>query len=144
MGTGTMKLAAGCAALFAAATCYAQGPGAERPRKLADSFATYKSHIRPLSTAATKACEVQLHGILKAIDEGQACAADSECTLVGEEPFGPSVPVRTSGAKALSSDMKQFKGSCNNESMRSFYNKELVHEPACVQNRCIVKTSLKR
>ena len=130
--------------LCAVAICYAQGQGAERPRKWVDSFTAYKSHIRPLSPAATKACEAQLHRILKAIDENQACAVDSECALVGEEPFGPTVPVRTSEAKALSSDMKQFNGSCNTEPMRAFYNKELVHQPACVENRCMVKTSAKR
>ena len=82
--------------------------------------------------------------ILEAIDENQAYTVDSECTLVSEEPFGQTVPLQVAGARALSSNMKQFRVSCNNESMRAFYNSELVHVPACVENRCMVKTSVKR
>jgi hypothetical protein len=144
MASGATKLAVACAVLLAVGTGYAQDPGTQKPRKWVDSFSAYKSHIRPLSPTAANACETQLRRILEAIDKNQACAVDSECTLVSEEPFGQTVPVQVAGASALSSDMKQFRASCNNESMRSFYNSELVHAAACVQNRCMVKTSVKR
>jgi hypothetical protein len=144
MAGTVMRRAVGCAAILVAAISYAQGPATQKPRKWIDSFSAYKSHIRPLSSTATKACETQLRRILEGIDENQACAVDSDCTLVSEEPFGQTVPVHTAGARALSSDMKQFRASCNDESMRAFYNNELVHTPACVQNRCMVKTSLKK
>jgi hypothetical protein len=139
MASGAIKLAVGCAALLAVTVGYAQGTGMQEPRKWVDSFSAYKSHIRPLSPIALKACEAQLRRILEAIDEQQGCSVDSDCTLVSEEPFGQTVPVQAAGARTLASDMK-----CNNESTRAFYNSELVHVPACVQNRCMVKTSLKR
>ena len=144
MTSGAMELAVGCAAILVAAISYAQVPDTQKPRTWVDSFGAYKSHIRPLSPTAAKACETQLRRILEAIDENQACAVDSECTLVSEEPFGQTVPIQTAGARALSSDMKQFRASCNNESIRAFYSNELVHAPACVQKRCVAKTSLKR
>jgi hypothetical protein len=144
MANGATQLAAVCAALLAVSAPFAQGPDAQKPPKWVDSFNAYRSHIRPLGPAATEACEGQLHRILEAIDDNQACTADSDCTLVSEEPFGRTVPVRSGSAKALSSDMKQFRDSCNNESSRAFYNNELVHVPACITNRCMVKTSLKR
>jgi hypothetical protein len=144
MASDVIKLAVGCAALLAVTVSYAQGSSSQKPRKWVDSFSEYKSHIRPLNPTAAKACETQLRRILEAIDENQACTGDSECTLVSEEPFGQSVPVRVAGATALASGMKQFRASCNNESIRAFYNSELAHAPACVQNRCMVKTSLKR
>jgi hypothetical protein len=144
MASGATRLAVVCAVLLAVGIGYAQGPSTQKPRKWVDSFSAYKSHIRPLSATAAKACETQLRRILEAIDKNQACAVDSECTLVSEEPFGQSVPVLVASATALSSGMKQFRDSCNNESMRSFYNSELVHAAACVQNRCMVKTSVKR
>jgi hypothetical protein len=144
MASGVIRLALGCAALIAVAVSYAQVLGAQKPRKWVDSFSAYRSHIRPLGPTAAKACETQLRQILEAIDENQACTVDSECALVSEEPFGQTVPVQVAGATALASAMKQFRASCNNESMRAFYNSELLHVPACVQNRCMVKTTVKR
>jgi hypothetical protein len=142
MGNAAIKLAVVFSACFACAIGYAQSPGAER--KWADSFARYKSTMRSLSPAAAKACESQLHRILGSIDQSQTCSGDSECTLVGEEPFGPTVPVRTASGKALAADMKQFRQSCYNESRHVGYNSDLGHMPACVKNRCMVKTSVKR
>jgi len=146
MGNGAMKLAAACGALLAVAVAvaYAQAPATERPQKWVDSFSAYKSYIRPLGPAAARSCEGQLHRILKAIDDNQACSVDSDCTLVGEKPFGQTVPVRVATEKALLSDMKQFRESCNDESRQVGYNSDLVHAPACVKNRCMVKTSSKR
>jgi hypothetical protein len=144
MASGAIRLTVGCAAMITVVVSYAQVSGTQKPRKWVDSFNAYKSHIRPLNPTATKACETKLRRILQAIDENQACTVDSECALVSEEPFGQTVPVQVAGATALASAMKQFRASCNNESMRAFYNSELTHAPACVQNRCMVKTSVKR
>jgi hypothetical protein len=63
---------------------------------------------------------------------------------VSEKPFGDTVPVRVESAKALSIDMKRFRDSCNDESIRMGYNRELVHVPVRVKNRCMVQTSSKR
>jgi hypothetical protein len=141
MGRAAIKLAVAFGACFAAAIGYAQSPG---ERKWADSFERYKSTMRSLSPTAAKACESQLNRILSSIDQNQGCSVDSECTLVGEEPFGPTVPVRAESGNALTADMKQFRQSCHNESRQVGYNTDLVHMPACVKNRCMVKTSVKR
>lgn len=144
MGRGAIKLAAVSGAFLGLAMAYAQAAGTEKPRKWVDSFNAYKSYIRPLSPAESKACESQLYRILNAIDENQSCSIDSDCTLVAEEPFGQTVPLRMMSAKALLSDMKEFRKSCNNEARTGGYNAELVHVPACVRSRCMVKTSRKR
>ena len=129
-------------ACFAAAIGYAQSADAEH--KWTEYFDRYKSTLRSLSPAAAKACENRLHRILSAIDGSQSCAVDSECTLVGEEPFGPTVPVRATSGPALTIDMKQFRQACYDESHRGGYSSDLAHMPACLKNRCVVKTSLKR
>ena len=142
MGIATVKSAMALSACFAAAIGHAQSSDAER--KWAENFDRYKSTMRSLSPAATKTCESRLHRILSAIDQNQTCDVDSECTLVGEEPFGPTVPVQVASGTALMVDMKEFRQSCYDESHRGGYNSNLVHMPACVKNRCMVKTFLKR
>ena len=138
-----MKLWTVGIALFAVAVSYAQGPGAEKQRRWVDSFDAYKSQMRTQGSAATRACEGQLQRILKAVDDNGTCAVDSDCTLVNQEPFGRSVPVRMDSARALQANMKQYREACDNQSSR-VYNRELVHVPACVQGRCMVKTSVKK
>jgi hypothetical protein len=142
MVNAAIKVAVVFSTCLAAAVAYAQSRGAER--KWVDSFDRYKSSMRSLSPAAAKACESQLHRILSSIDLNQVCSGDSECTLVGEEPFGRTVPVRTASGKTLRADMKRFKQSCYDESRRIGYKSDLVHMPACVKNRCTVKTTMKR
>ena len=137
-----VRVAMVLSACFAAAIGYAQS--SDEGRKWAENFDRYKSTMRSLSPAATTACESRLHRILSSIDQNQNCGVDSECTLVGEEPFGPTVPVRIASGTALMVDMKQFRQSCYDESHRGGYNSDLVHIPACVKHRCMVKTSLKR
>ena len=134
----------GSAALFAVALSCAQAPDIQKPRKWANSFESYKAYIRPLSPTAARACETQLRRVLEVIDDNQACSVDSDCTLVGEEPFGQAVPIRGAGATTVNLAMGEFRASCNNESMQMSYNSALIHAPACVQNRCMVKTSFKR
>jgi hypothetical protein len=109
-----------------------------------DSFERYKSTMRPLNPAAAKTCEGHLRRILTSIDENQSCGSDSECALVGEEPFGPTVPVRTNNRDTVLADMKQFRQACYDESHAVHHNTDLVHMPACVKTRCMVKTSEKR
>ena len=142
MGSAAITVTVAFGVCLAAATGYAQSPGAER--KWLDSYDRYKSTMRSLSPAAAKACESQLHRILSSIDQNQSCSVDSECTLIGDEPFGLTVPVQTAIGIALTADMKQFRQSCYDESRQVGYNSDLVHMPACVKNRCMVKTSVKR
>jgi hypothetical protein len=142
MVSGTTRLATVFVALIAVAVSYAQAPG--KQHKWADSFDSYKARIRPLSTTAAKACEMQLRRVLEVIDASQTCAVDSECTLAREEPFGQAVPVRTGGVHTVTAAMTAFRASCNNEAMQAVYNSEFVHAPACVQSRCMVKTSFKK
>ena len=144
MTNSAMRLLVGCAALFASAVTHAQAPGTGNPQERAERFDAYKSRIKASSPHTANACEGQLRRILDAIDNSKACTADSDCTFVSEEPFGQTVSVRVTAAEALLSDMKDFRRSCNNESVRPWYNPELVHMPACVQSRCMVKTSRKR
>jgi len=144
MTSGAAKLVAAGTAFFAVAFSYAQGPAAETPRKWVDSFNAYKSQMRPLGAAATRACEGQLQRILKAVDDNGACTVDSDCTLVNQEPFGRTIPIRMDSARALQANMKQFRDACDNQLSQAFYNSELVHVPACVQGRCMVKTSVKK
>jgi hypothetical protein len=144
MASFMTRTALGCTALFAVALSCAQTQDNQRPRKWANAFDSYRVHIRPLGPTAAKACETQLRRVLEAIDENQACTVDSDCTLVREEPFGQTVPVRSVGATTVTAAMREFRTSCNNESMQASYNSELVHSPACVQSRCMVKTSFKK
>lgn len=118
---------------------HAQSPASSR--KWLDSFDQYKSTVRSLDKAATKACESELRHILTSIDQNQTCSVDSDCTLAAEEPFGPVVPVRTMSKKTLMADMSQFRRTCYDESRRVHYNSDLVHRPACVNTRCMVKTA---
>jgi hypothetical protein len=139
-----MRAAIACAGLLAVAIAFAQGIGTEARRKWVDSFSAHKANIRALDPTATKACESQLHRILKAIDDNAVCSVDSECTLLDQDPFGNTVPVRVERAKALLADMKRFAYSCDNHSSRSVRDNGTVNVPGCVKNRCMVLTSLKR
>ncbi len=139
-----MRVAAACVGLLAGAMAFAQGTGMEEGHKWVDSFNAYKANIRALDPTAKKACESQLHRILKTIDDNAMCAVVSECTLLDQDPFGSTVPVRAESAKALLSDMKQFTHSCDDHSSHSVRNNGTVSVPACVKNRCMVRTSLKR
>ena len=142
MGCVTVKSAMALGACFVVAI--SPGQASDAKPKWAESFDRYKSTMRSLDAAATKACESRLHGILSAIDQNQGCAVDSECTLIGDEPFGPTVPVRAASGPTLAGDMKQFRQFCYDESNVAGYNRDLVHTPACVMNRCMVKTVQKR
>jgi hypothetical protein len=136
-----MRLATACVGILAVAIGCAQDPEAQREHSWVDSFDSYKSNIRPLDPAAQRACESQLHRILSTIDAGGACTGDADCTLLNQEPFGPTVPVRVERAEGLVSDMTQFRSSCDSGSLRFERNDELVSVPACVKNRCMVMTS---
>jgi len=104
-----------------------------------DSFEAYKESIRALEPAMRERCVAELHSILETIDGNASCSADSDCTILNQDPFGATVPVRTETGKALLLEMQSFKASCDNNSMHS--NQELAGAsmPVCLQNRCLVK-----
>ena len=137
-----VRLAACLLALTVVTAC-GRAPGTESGSSWADSYAGYRATFRPLDPQAQARCEGQLHRILMGIDDNQACSADSDCTLLSHEPFGPTVPVRKQGAEVLLSDMKQFDASCNGRTSHFVANADLVNAPACVKNRCMVRTSVK-
>jgi hypothetical protein len=124
--------------LFISACLWAQSAPADAHRWL-DSFAAFKESIRPLEPAAAARCEEELHAILKQIDDNGTCSADTDCTLVNQDPFGATVPVRAEARTGLLSAMRSFKASCDNDRMHS--NMELAAEsaPTCHQGRCWVK-----
>jgi hypothetical protein len=128
--------------LWAGALAYGQVASVGGFHKWMDSFDVYKESIRVLDPTPRAACETQLRRILTTIDDNAVCTDDAECTLVSQDPFGSTVPVRVEKGKSLLSDMQRFKSSCDNSSFRSEQNSGLVSVPACVKNRCAVKTSL--
>jgi hypothetical protein len=104
-----------------------------------DSFDEYKKSIRSLEPAAHEQCVTELRNILEGIDNNASCSNDSECTLLNQDPFGNTVPVRVDAGSALLSRMQHFKASCDNGRLQS--NPELPAEstPVCSQTRCLVK-----
>jgi hypothetical protein len=69
--------------------------------KWMDSFDDFKDSIRTSDPAHRSACERQLRGILTTIDDNRACSTDAQCTLINQDPFGSTVPVRTEREKSL-------------------------------------------
>jgi len=137
----TMKRTATGLALLVSAIVYGQTT-TDGQGKWTDSFDAFKANIRVLNEPAKKGCEDHLRKILESLDTVESCSVDTECTLLNQDPFGSTVPVRVNRAKALLADMKQFAQSCDNHALRSIQNNGTVSVPACVKNRCVVLTSL--
>jgi hypothetical protein len=140
-----MRSAAAYAVVLALTVALAQGADTQIQGggKWLDTFEAHRESIRPLDPTARKACESQLHQILKDLDDHAACAVDSECTLVDQQPFGRTVPIRADSATAVLSAMKGFARSCDSHLSHSVQNNEMVSSPACVKNRCLVRVSWK-
>jgi len=128
--------------LCAGALAYGQVTGVGGVHKWIDSFDAYKATIRVLDPTPRAACETQLRRILTTIDNNAVCTADAECTLINQDPFGSTVPIRVQRRSSLLVEMRQFKESCDNNSFHSVQNSETVSAPVCVKNRCAVKSSL--
>ena len=136
-----MKRFLACLAVFSSAVVYAQITG-DTQRKWTDSFADLKANIRTLDQSSKKDCEDHLRQILKSLDSGASCSVDTECTILNQDPFGATVPIRVNESKALLTQMKQFADSCDNHSFHSIANNGTVSVPACIKRRCMVVTSL--
>ena len=73
--------------------------------------------------------------------DNATCSIDADCTLLNQNPFGATVPVRTEKGKPLLSKMKQFKAKYDNNSSHAVQGIAAMSAPACVRNRCLVRTS---
>ena len=111
--------------------------------KWADSYEQFKMHIRFLDGDARNKCEILLLDILKGIDEATYCKDNDECTLIDHLPFGPSVPIRMDTSKTMRNMMSDFNESCSNDRSISIKSNELINEPICWKNKCMVQTSTK-
>lgn len=132
---GTAILSAYCGHILAQSS---------EPRRWVDSYASYKSSIIERREAARRACEGKLHGILQAIDTNSACKEDSDCALLSHEPFGRTIPIRAEGANTLLAEMKFFHEHCVGNTLQNSYSDSFVHAPVCAQQRCMVKTSVRK
>jgi len=135
-----MKIRTLFVAGLVSATLHAQSVGTDKSHRWLDSFEGYKANIRSLDALPKEKCESQLHDILKGIDDNAICSVDSDCTLLSQDPFGATVPVRAEKGKLLLSKMKQFKASCDNNSFHASQSIAAISVPACVRNRCMVRT----
>jgi hypothetical protein len=100
--TGQMKTLLIVIALVACATVHAEEVVPTAPRLWLDSFEAYKASIRVLDSAKTRDCEALLYEILRGIDDHASCATSADCTLLSQDPFGRSVPVRVDYSRTLS------------------------------------------
>lgn len=136
-----MRSATTCLAVLFTAIVYAQASN-DAQHKWGDSLDAFKANIRVLDQPAKKVCEERLRQILESLDASPACSVDSECALLNQDPFGATVPIHVSRAKALLANMKQFALSCDNHLSHSNQMTGTVSVPACVKSRCAVLTSL--
>ena len=129
-------------ALRAWATVHAQEVTTARPHLWVDSFEAYKANIRVLDPAKTKACEKLLYDILEGIDGNASCTTQTDCTLLSQEPFGRTVPVRVGYSRTLLEHMKHFFRACDNGSSHSLNDGTTTDVAACWAGKCMVKTSI--
>ncbi len=111
--------------------------------KWIDSYKDFTKHIRPQDADGIKNCEIQLKDILNGIDEGSYCEANSECALIGEDPFGSTVPINKDSVEGVQNKMTVFKASCDNDLSISIKNSDLINQSRCLKNKCMVVTSIK-
>lgn len=119
----------------------AQLNGESTTHKWIDSFGSYRQDINPNNKDQISTCQEKLKSVLTEIDSNQDCESDAQCALVGQEPFGHTVPVRADVADSLVAKMKDFRELCISESYQAFYNPDLVHTPICLKRKCMVETS---
>jgi len=129
--------------ITAAITC-TSAQGIEN-KTWSQSYESYRINIKPMQKKKDKMkCEQSLKDILKDLDTKNKCNIDEECTLLDQEPFGDTVPIRKKDAEATKTKIKKYNEACVDPSMHFVSNKELVHIPVCWKNKCMVKTSLKK
>jgi len=128
--------------LLACAGIQAQRVATAPPRRWLDSLEAYKGSIRVLESAKTRECEGLLYEILNGIDDHASCATDADCTLLSQEPFGRTVPVRVDYSRTVLEQMKQFFRICDNGSLHSVNDGTTTDVAVCRAARCMVMTSI--
>ena len=108
------------------------------------SYENFRKHIRPLTPQAKASCEKLLKEILGALDTKNQCSADAYCTLVDQDPFGATVPIRTEEAHNLKVKMKSFRDACDDGYALSVRNNDIENIAVCSKNKCMVQTRFKK
>jgi hypothetical protein len=108
------------------------------------SYEEFRKHIRPLTPQAKASCEKLLKEILSALDTKNKCSADAYCTLIDQDPFGATLPIRTDEAHNLKIKMKTFRDTCDDGSSHSVRHGDLENMAVCSKNKCMVQTRFKK
>lgn len=119
----------------------AQNISEQAQSKWEDSYEFYRTTIRLSDAVVTAKCENLLREILKTIDENNICESDDQCGLMGEDPFGPWIPVRNEVVQTLGERMREYKDICNNDTLNLATEPQFVHAAVCWKNKCTVRTS---
>jgi hypothetical protein len=109
-----------------------------------DSFEDYRKQIRSLDPDDKNRCEGLLRDILKGIDKNGYCKSDSDCTLIDQDPFVPTVSIRADVAEETREMMANYDASCHSDSYVWTNSELVIHEPRCWKRKCMVQTSLKK
>jgi hypothetical protein len=108
------------------------------------SYEDFRKHIRPLTPQAKASCEKLLKEILRALDTKNKCSADAYCTLIDQDPFGATVPIRTDEAQNLKTKMKAFRHACDDGFSHSVRHGDIENIAVCSKNKCMVQTRFKK
>ena len=108
------------------------------------SYEGFRKHIRPLTPQVKASCEKMLKEILSALDTKNKCSNDAYCTLIDQDPFGATVPIRTEEAHNLKIKMKDFREACDNGYTHSVRDNDIENMPVCWKNKCMVQTRFKK
>jgi hypothetical protein len=107
-------------------------------------FDLFRSHFKPLSESEIVYCENRLQGILHDLDGKNVCSGISDCGLINQEPFGSTVPFPKRYIASMENRMKEYCELCD-DGFTNFVNKDyIVHEPICMEGKCMVKSSKKK
>ena len=107
------------------------------------SYENFRKHIKPLTPQVKASCEQLLKEILGALDTKNKCSADAYCTLIDQDPFGATVPIRTDEAGNLKTKMKTFRDACDDGFSQSGRHRDMENMAVCVRNKCMVQTRFK-
>lgn len=108
------------------------------------SYEDFRKHIRPLIPQAKASCEKLLKEILVALDTKNKCSAHAYCTLIDQDPFGATVPIRTDEAHNLKIKMETFRDTCDDGFSHSVRHGDLENSAVCSKNKCMVQTRFKK
>jgi len=107
-------------------------------------FDLFRSHFKPLSESEIAYCENLLQGILYDLDEKNLCNGTDDCGLINQEPFGSTVPFPKQHITSMEIRMKEYCSRCDDGFAHFVKRDYLVHEPICVEGKCMVRTSKKK